>query len=448
MATIFPLSASVGQEFQGYMYDGTIWNLIGNEYNPTVYSSYEPDNPKPGDLWVDSSVNVPTFELNDYLTIESASATYATKEELENVSVDLTGYLTESSASTTYATKTELENIDLSSASAAAVTYLVDGAPDALNTLNELSAALNDDESFATTVTNSLSEKLSIQDASTTYLTQSSASTTYATKNSPEFLTTVAEPNFDLPTTSMGAGASGFYTAYLALPVPEVAMGDIVFDALPSASAAFSVGDVFYVLGSDGIDNIDFTVLTIGTKLVDGSARLSLEVISNISNLSSLQNWASGYNVETNGSMWYNTVGEVFMKTSAIISSLELARLDGVSSNIQEQISLKQDKNIEIVQTSANSYTFQLSDSGKLILANGGNENVLYIPDSSTVNFPIGTQINIFQSTSPTVVVYVSDPQSTILYPSSGTNLRAQYSAATIIKIESNSWIIVGDLAP
>ena len=34
---------------------------------------------------------------------------------------------------------------------------LLDAAPEALNTLNELAAALNDDSSFAATVTNSLS---------------------------------------------------------------------------------------------------------------------------------------------------------------------------------------------------------------------------------------------------------------------------------------------------
>lgn len=43
-----------------------------------------------------------------------------------------------------------------------AVSNLVDTAPDALNTLNELAAALNDDASFATTVTNSLATKQDI----------------------------------------------------------------------------------------------------------------------------------------------------------------------------------------------------------------------------------------------------------------------------------------------
>ncbi len=38
---------------------------------------------------------------------------------------------------------------------------LIDSAPTALDTLNELAAALNDDANFATTVTNQLAEKAS-----------------------------------------------------------------------------------------------------------------------------------------------------------------------------------------------------------------------------------------------------------------------------------------------
>jgi len=41
-----------------------------------------------------------------------------------------------------------------------AISNLVDGAPAALDTLNELAAALNDDASFSTTVTNSIAAKL------------------------------------------------------------------------------------------------------------------------------------------------------------------------------------------------------------------------------------------------------------------------------------------------
>lgn len=54
----------------------------------------------------------------------------------------------------TLATQSYVDN-----AAANAVSSVIDTAPDALNTLNELAAALGDDANFATTVTNSLAEK-------------------------------------------------------------------------------------------------------------------------------------------------------------------------------------------------------------------------------------------------------------------------------------------------
>jgi hypothetical protein len=57
------------------------------------------------------------------------------------------------------------------SASAAAVSYLTESSQEILDTLNALSTALGEDANFATTVTDSLSEKLSIVSASNTYQT-------------------------------------------------------------------------------------------------------------------------------------------------------------------------------------------------------------------------------------------------------------------------------------
>ena len=85
--------------------------------------------------------------------------------------------------SATYILQTSQQGI-INSASAAAVTAVLDGAPGALDTLNELAAALNDDSSFATTVTNSLAAKLDASSASATYLTQSNASASYVAQNS------------------------------------------------------------------------------------------------------------------------------------------------------------------------------------------------------------------------------------------------------------------------
>jgi hypothetical protein len=67
MATIFPLSASVGQQFQDYAFDGESWNIIGENWKPFTYSATEPDYHEPGFIWVDSN------EVIEEITYATAS---------------------------------------------------------------------------------------------------------------------------------------------------------------------------------------------------------------------------------------------------------------------------------------------------------------------------------------------------------------------------------------
>jgi hypothetical protein len=88
--------------------------------------------------------------LEDYITLEEKgepdgvatldSEGHIPVEQLANATVDLSDYATE-------------EYVD------SAVTNLISSAPEALDTLNELAAALGDDANFATTITNSLADK-------------------------------------------------------------------------------------------------------------------------------------------------------------------------------------------------------------------------------------------------------------------------------------------------
>jgi hypothetical protein len=88
-----------------------------------------------------------------YLTTSSAASTYAPK-----ASPALTGTPTAPTA----AAATNTTQIATTAFVQTAVSNLVDSAPGALNTLNELAAALGDDASFSTTVTNSIATKLSL----------------------------------------------------------------------------------------------------------------------------------------------------------------------------------------------------------------------------------------------------------------------------------------------
>lgn len=67
MATIFPLSASVGQQFEDYIFDGESWNIIGENWKPFIYSATEPDYHEAGFIWVDSN------EVIEEITYATAS---------------------------------------------------------------------------------------------------------------------------------------------------------------------------------------------------------------------------------------------------------------------------------------------------------------------------------------------------------------------------------------
>jgi len=90
------------------------------------------------------------------VTADSLADTTITAAKL-HTTLDLTG------KTVTVATASAGDN-DTTVASTAfvstAVSNLVDSSPSALNTLNELAAALGDDENFSTTVTNSIATKL------------------------------------------------------------------------------------------------------------------------------------------------------------------------------------------------------------------------------------------------------------------------------------------------
>lgn len=123
-----------------------------------------------------------TSTLNSYLTTTAASNTYATQSSLSS-------YLTVTDASNTYALKdsptftgtplaptaspgtntTQIATTAfVTSAVSTAVSGILASAPSALDTLNELAAALGNDANFATTVTNNLALKAPINNTTFT----------------------------------------------------------------------------------------------------------------------------------------------------------------------------------------------------------------------------------------------------------------------------------------
>ena len=70
---------------------------------------------------------------------------------------------------------------------AKSISALVNGAPDQLNTLNELAKALGNDSNFASTVTAELAKKLNSTEAASTYATKTEAGVPYQIKRNTAY---------------------------------------------------------------------------------------------------------------------------------------------------------------------------------------------------------------------------------------------------------------------
>jgi hypothetical protein len=91
------------------------------------------------------------------------------------------------------------------------------------------------------------------------------------------------------------------------------------------------------------------------------------------------------------------------------------------------------------------SYTTVLADKDKIIEMNVGSANNLTIPLNSSVAYPIGTVINVVQTgTGQTTVVATG---GVTINGTPGLKLRAQWSAASVIKRAENTWVLLGDIA-
>jgi hypothetical protein len=97
-------------------------------------------------------------------------------------------------------------------------------------------------------------------------------------------------------------------------------------------------------------------------------------------------------------------------------------------------------------------YTVFLSDADqKLVTMSVGSANDFLIPTNANVAFPIGTVINMIQiGTGQTTIKAVTSGTTTISSTGStatAPKLRAQFSAASCIKVATDIWYIVGDIA-
>jgi hypothetical protein len=99
--------------------------------------------------------------------------------------------------------------------------------------------------------------------------------------------------------------------------------------------------------------------------------------------------------------------------------------------------------NVSLNAQTGTTYTPNLADNNKIVTLDNVNPITLTVPTNASVPYPIGAEINLYNKGVGQVSI-VGDTGVTV-YSSSGSNLRVQYSLATIIKLDTDTWVLIGD---
>jgi hypothetical protein len=287
---------------------------------------------------------------------------------------------------------------------------LTTGAPAALNTLDELAAALGDDANYAATITTALGNKAPL--ASPTFTgtvggitksmvglgnvdntTDANKPVSTATQTALDLKLNLSDPSVDYYITNSGSGA------YL---VNGVSNGLMTFEKgkkyrihvnatghplwIQTVSGAYSSGNVY----STGITN--------------GGAQAGHILVELPQNAPDSLYYACEYHSSMAGSI-----------------------------SVQSQ-------DVVTINSKSSSYTILPIDSNRIIEMSAGG--TLTITDSSS--FPVGFTCDILQTGASQVTI-----AGTSFTPNAtpGLKLRTQWSSATLIKRALNSWVVLGDLS-
>jgi len=98
------------------------------------------------------------------------------------------------------------------------------------------------------------------------------------------------------------------------------------------------------------------------------------------------------------------------------------------------------------LSTKTANYTLTQSDAGRSVVMNMSVANTVTVPNFTSVPFSVGETINVIQQGAGQTEIV---PAAGVVLNSKENyrKLNAQYTAAAIVNVAQNSWILIGDLA-
>ena len=327
---------------------------------------------------------------------------------------------------------------------------IIDGAPAALNTLNEIAAAIADDGTFATTIVNSLSGKLSLGGG---VMTGAIAMGTNKITNlgAPENSTDAATKYYiDQITTATDATVSGHQSS-------TTNVHGIANTALLATTSNVSTAVSTHNALTTNVHGIADTAL-LALKSEVAAVTATTLGLGNVTNTSDANKPVSTAQATAIATAKAEAIADATAQVTAVIASApgaldtldELAAALGDDANfaasVTTSLGLKVDSLTPISQKTASYTLSSLTERDDLIEMGSGSALTLSIPTDATLDFPIGTSIDILQTGAGQVTIAAVTPGTTTVNATPGLKLRTQWSSATLLKRAANTWVVFGDL--
>jgi hypothetical protein len=199
--------------------------------------------------------------------------------------------------------------------------------------------------------------------------------------------------------------------------------------------------------------NGDFYVVSVGATRDLGSGNID---------------FVAGNGVLYNGSVWQQ-IGAVMTATITSVSSANVARLSVVAGtgpnptlDVVSAPKLQTARNINNIafdgtasillnstynNQTGTTYTFVLTDNQKIVTATNASPQTYTVPPNTgagSVAFPIGTRIDVIQLGDGKVTI--AGPGVTINSYLGYKAIAAKYVGVTLLKTDTNTWVLIGNL--
>ena len=226
----------------------------------------------------------------------------------------------------------------------------------------------------------------------------------------------------------------------------------VIFDTVASAVNELTIGNAAtgtnpFIAASGGGTNISINLIPKGTGQVQSNGidiLTQTNTITGITNKSLVSPTVSGLYLSDSSIIFEGSSADVF-ETTLTVTNPTAARtitLPDVSGTVVTTGNLG-----AVLLTPvplSGTITAALSDAGKMLEMSSG---FFEIPTDASVNFPVGTQITVLQTTLSQITIRPVTAGTTTVNGTPGLKLRTQWSSATLVKRAANLWVAIGDLS-